>query len=335
MRRGLAVRLILSLVFGPLAAGIAAQSQPVPQAIEALAAPQAIAPALPATNAVTSSVPQPVSAFRASAPPFDPRYESSSQHQHGVPDDPASLALLPGHILRDQQRMWLAPLRIRGQHAPWLAATAGITAGLFAVDARVQRRLTYEEPGAGYAFASNFGRFSGGEMDLAVAGGFYLAGSWSGNVRAQETGVLGLRAVIDVMILNKSMKMIARRRRPAMDDGAPNHGATGEFFESGRSFPSGHSAEAWALAAVVVHQYSHRKWVPALAYGLAGLVAASRIPARKHFPSDVLVGSVLGFTAGRSVWRSAHPERGEPRNLQILPYAPQGGGFGVALGLGF
>ncbi|MGH9789848.1 MAG: hypothetical protein ACRD5W_01440, partial [Candidatus Acidiferrales bacterium] len=165
MRRGLAVRLILSLVFGPFAAGVVAQSQSEPQAIEAPAATQAIAPALPATNAATSAAPQPVSAFRASAPPFDPRYESSSQHQHGILDDPASLALLPGHILRDQQRLWLAPLRVRSQHVPWLAATAGITAGLFAVDARVQRRLTYEEPGAGYAFANNFGRFSGGEMD--------------------------------------------------------------------------------------------------------------------------------------------------------------------------
>ncbi len=335
MRRGLAVRLIFSLVFGPLAAGIAAQSQPEPQAVAAPAPTQAIAPALPATNAATSAAPRPVSPFRATAPPFDPRYESSSQHQHGVPDDSASLALLPGHILRDQQRLWLAPLRVRTQHAPWLAATAGITAGLFAVDARVQRRLTHEEPGAGYAFASNFGRFSGGEMDLLIASGFYVAGRLGNNVRTRETGVLGLRAVIDVMILNKSMKMITRRRRPALDNGAPNHGATGEFFESGRSFPSGHSAEAWALATIVAHQYRHRKWAPPLAYGLAGFVAFARVPARKHFPSDVFVGSVLGFTAGRSVWHSAHPERGAPHNLQILPYAPQGGGFGVALGLGF
>ncbi len=333
MRRGLAVRLILSLLFGPFAAGVVAQSQPEPQAIAAPAATQAVVPALPAANPAAPAAP--VSPVRASAPPFDPRYESSSQHQHGVLDDPASLAALPGHILRDQQRLWLAPLRIRSQHAPWLAATAGITAGLFAVDARVQRRLTYEEPGAGYAFANNFGRFSGGQMDLLVAGGFYVAGRLGDSVRTQETGVLGLRAVIDVMILNKSMKMIARRRRPALDNGTPNHGATGEFFESGRSFPSGHSAEAWALATIVAHQYRHRKWVPPLAYSLAGFVAFARVPARKHFPSDVFVGSVMGFTAGRSVWRSAHPERGEPHSLQILPYAPQGGGFGVALGLGF
>ncbi|MGH9817349.1 MAG: hypothetical protein ACRD6I_14850, partial [Candidatus Acidiferrales bacterium] len=111
MRRGLAVRLILSLVFGRFAAGVVAQSQPEPQAIEAPAATQAIAPALPATK--TAATAAPISPFPGSAPPFDPRYESSSNHQHGVLDDPASLALLPGHILRDQQRLWLVPLRLR------------------------------------------------------------------------------------------------------------------------------------------------------------------------------------------------------------------------------
>jgi membrane-associated phospholipid phosphatase len=43
--------------------------------------------------------------------------------------------------------------------------------------------------------------------------------------------------------------------------------------------------------------------VPFLAYGLASTVSISRIGAQKHFPSDVLAGSAIGFLLGRFVYR--------------------------------
>ncbi|MFZ0635180.1 MAG: capsule assembly Wzi family protein, partial [Candidatus Acidiferrales bacterium] len=43
-----------------------------------------------------------------------------------------------------------------------------------------------------------------------------------------------------------------------------------------------------------------------LAYGLAATVGASRIEARQHFPSDVLVGSALGWFVAEHVYREHH-----------------------------
>ncbi|WP_462156579.1 phosphatase PAP2 family protein [Pseudoalteromonas sp. GB56] len=59
------------------------------------------------------------------------------------------------------------------------------------------------------------------------------------------------------------------------------------------SLPSGHSAGAWVFAAVVGHFYPNA--VPYL-YLWASLVACSRVFLGVHYPLDVLLGSLLGYS---------------------------------------
>src|SRR5450755_3757230 len=48
-----------------------------------------------------------------------------------------------------------------------------------------------------------------------------------------------------------------------------------------------------------------------LAYGAAGLVSYSRVKANQHFPSDVLVGALIGEFSAYTVYRRHHdPELG-------------------------
>ncbi len=47
-----------------------------------------------------------------------------------------------------------------------------------------------------------------------------------------------------------------------------------------------------------------RKWVRWGAYAFATAVSLSRVPAQKHFPSDVVVGSIIGHFIGRHVVKS-------------------------------
>jgi undecaprenyl-diphosphatase len=64
------------------------------------------------------------------------------------------------------------------------------------------------------------------------------------------------------------------------------------------SFPSGHSASAFAFAAAVGHV------LPAAGGPLrvlAAAVAYSRVHTGVHYPADVIAGSLVGATAGAAV----------------------------------
>lgn len=58
------------------------------------------------------------------------------------------------------------------------------------------------------------------------------------------------------------------------------------------SFPSGHSSAAFAGAVIV--GYYIKKWIIP-AYGVAVLIAFSRLYVGVHYPSDIIVGSIIGI----------------------------------------
>lgn len=80
-------------------------------------------------------------------------------------------------------------------------------------------------------------------------------------------------------------------------------------------FPSGHTASAFAVAAVV--QEYQGGLAATAAYAFAGLVAWQRIDDRKHDLSDVLFGMALGEIIGRSVARN---HRLAPAGFQLGSY---------------
>ena len=65
-----------------------------------------------------------------------------------------------------------------------------------------------------------------------------------------------------------------------------------------RSFPSGHTAGAVAVACAVAREYPRaRGW----AYAAAGAIALLQIPRRAHFPTDILAGAAIGALAEKLV----------------------------------
>lgn len=70
------------------------------------------------------------------------------------------------------------------------------------------------------------------------------------------------------------------------------------------SFPSGHTAQAFAAATFLSEEYKDRfKWMPYAAYSIAASVGVMRVVNNKHYISDVLFGAGLGFLSMKaSYW---------------------------------
>lgn len=252
--------------------------------------------------------------------------------------EPPQLKQLPRRILRDQKFLWLRAFRLRRTDLPPTSALLATTASLIGLDRPVAQELSDSPPGAGYKFSRRVGQLGGGVPVASLAGTFYLVGRGRGDERSRAAGLLGLEALADAVVIVQLLKTATQRPRPTHPGGRVRiHNADGEFFSGGRSFPSGHAAQAWAFATVVAHEYRHRRWVPPASYALAGLVAVARVTERRHFPSDAFVGSALGYLIGRHVCHAYAQEtsaRGtgtRRRAPQIALEVPAGGGAAVVL----
>lgn len=64
------------------------------------------------------------------------------------------------------------------------------------------------------------------------------------------------------------------------------------------SFPSGHTAQAFAAASFLSEEYKDRlPWIPYVAYGLSGATGLLRIANNKHYIGDVLIGAAMGLVS--------------------------------------
>lgn len=66
----------------------------------------------------------------------------------------------------------------------------------------------------------------------------------------------------------------------------------------GRSFPSGHTSQAFFMATVVVAYFHAGFWMTCLLYALALVVGVTRVYLGAHYPRDVLAGAILGSAWG-------------------------------------
>src|SRR5579864_7478754 len=231
-----------------------------------------------------------------------------------VPSEDSARTGFGGHIadfVDDQKRIWTSPSHIRLSDANWLVPLGGITAGLFVTDREYSASISQNPTTVKhYKTVSNYG------IAALIGGGagLYLFSFPTHNEHWRETGFLAGEAALNSLVTVEALKYSLGRERPYQGNGS------GRFLQGGTSFPSEHAAAAWSIAGVIAHEYDGT--LPKLfAYGMASAVSYSIIRARQHFPSDVLVGSVLGYLISQSVYRRRHdPEIGgaafeSPREL--------------------
>jgi hypothetical protein len=200
---------------------------------------------------------------------------------------------------------WPSEFKRPAFSVPLLAGTAlAITSSHDAgegPDVQLERRFSEWTDDRNTTSAHLFTSLGNGATGAVLLGTTWLVGRWSGHDKLSEASSLSAEALLDVGLYSVVLKGISARTRPSA-------GATGDFLEfhpdageSPDSFPSGHAMGAFAVATVFSGVYKEHRWVPWVAYGAAGLVGASRVALGRHFPSDVIVGGILGNSFGRMV----------------------------------
>lgn len=120
--------------------------------------------------------------------------------------------------------------------------------------------------------------------------------------RGRRAAVAGLASVAAASATaNLALKPLSHRRRPDRSD-VPAARRAPE--PSSSSFPSGHSASAFAFA-TGVGAVLPLEAIPIRA--LAALVAYSRVHTGVHYPGDVLAGAFLGTTVAQLTVRRLRP----------------------------
>ena len=215
-----------------------------------------------------------------------------------------SLRRLPGNILDDEKEIFLFPKELAtGKH--WWP-TIGVLGGTVA--------LVASDPYTAPSFRTTT-RFSGFNRGLsavntaafiaAVPAAMYGVGWVRKDWYAKDTALLAGEAVADGFLLDIPFKGITGRKQPLNYTG--NGPYSDSFFNGSHNpinsggFYSVHAFAATAVATVIAQRYRKHRWVPFVAYGLAGAICFSRITRSEHFPSDVFLGGAMGFVITKYV----------------------------------
>ena len=213
--------------------------------------------------------------------------------------------LLLRHIATDQKRIWLFPVApVHGRYWKPTLAIIGVTAGLVALDPHDTpffNSASYQRNPAIHSIGHVLSGTNTGLFIAAVPISFYVAGLVHKDTYSSNTALLAGEAVVNAEIVTIAMKDIGRRLRPI--DVGPNGNFNDTWFDSKSrsvggfgSFPSGHAVAAFSVATVFAERYRTHRWVPWVAYGLAGVVGLSRLNSQAHFPSDIFLGAALGYS---------------------------------------
>ena len=169
------------------------------------------------------------------------------------------------------------------EHSSWLDDAERVDVALYAAIAQTPTPAL-DRAMARLSDAADYSR-------LSLAAAAVLAAA--GGRRGRRAAAMGLASIgVTASAVNAAMKPLGRRRRP---DRAAREVPIARHVRmpSSTSFPSGHSAAAFAFATGV------GAVLPPAAIplrGLAALVAYSRVHTGVHYPGDVVAGALIGTT---------------------------------------
>jgi len=215
-------------------------------------------------------------------------------------------------VLGDTGAILTAPTR--WDQAQWLDAGLAVTGvvATAAFDAKIRDHVQANRTPSKDRFMQRWQ-----DIDtFYILAGFEVWGELGGDVRAKNVAMDGLAAsIIASGIITPTLKLVVGRERPTTSSDPFSF----KPFSGNYSFPSGHATQAFVVATVIAEHYPIW-WVQGLAYGSAAMVGYARIEQNAHWASDVVAGSLIGWSVARAVVHrnDATPD---PRKLSWTPYA--------------
>ncbi len=222
--------------------------------------------------------------------------EAETKPQTAQQSPPFTLGEIAKNVWKDQKLIWTTPARMNSRQWFTIAAPfAGVSAGLIATDEKAMTLLPNTPDQIRWCSkVTDFGAlYSLG----GFSAGILITGKLAKKNWLSQVGQGSTEALINSVIVGYSIKYGTARERPRQNSGE------GRFWKGGDSFPSGHSMNTWAVAASIARRRNCPKWIAVASYSMAAAVSLSRWGAEKHYPSDIVVGGVLGWFIGNHVAR--------------------------------
>ncbi len=204
----------------------------------------------------------------------------------------------------DTKTIVASPFHWKGKQ--WLTFTGvvGATALLYAYDENIytyfQDNRTDTKDNVSKYLIEPWGS---GVYSIPLLAGIYFTGKK--NSRHRNIALTGIKAYLLSAGAAYIFKNAFHRHRPYENEPPDPRKWNGPFpfTNKYKSFPSGHTTTAFAIASVLAHGYKDKLWIVLSSYSVATLVGLSRMNDGKHWASDVFAGAALGTFIGTTLSR--------------------------------
>ena len=193
--------------------------------------------------------------------------------------------------------------RLAREGWPALLAAAILATGLsfllFPHDAYLLARLHFLRPGpdaGARRIAWDVGLWGDyPTYNLPVALALWLYGAWTKNRAWRRIAMVCFLGAALPSLLDDSLRLTLGRPRPDAHMADGFYGVPAAWHGGFQSFPSGHAAAVVGMA-VALLMVNRPLGLATGAYAMVVLWA--RLELNRHYPSDVLVGAIIGLVAG-------------------------------------
>lgn len=200
---------------------------------------------------------------------------------------------------RDAFSVVRPPVHWKGKDYLTLAVVAGTGALFFAFDQKIKEWVDSNNTGLFDDIWESVTNSGNGVFLGGLLASYYIVGDIFKLDNMRKIALLGVESFVISGVLVGILKYSIGRARPYSGE------LRGSFHpfsltSSNYSFPSGHASSAFSVATIIA-EHSKEFLVDVLVYGMASLVAISRIHKNKHWASDVFIGSAIGFFVGKKI----------------------------------